>query len=85
MLLPPQAALAASCAFDPDSATVTVNFRKGVSVRRDGDVILIKGKPCEGATVTNTDLLQFIALKGQRAVRLNLAGGPFAPGADRRG
>src|SRR3990170_9047739 len=79
-LLPPQPSLAASCSFDPDSGTVSVTFRRHVGVVRDGDALLVGRKPCGDATVTNTDLIRFIALKGQRAVRLNLSGGPFAPG-----
>ncbi|HLB61134.1 MAG TPA: hypothetical protein VJN50_00085 [Actinomycetota bacterium] len=83
-----QPARAASCTFDPDSATVTVTFRKEVSVRRNGDTILIKGKPCEAATVTNVDLVRFVAPHNpaaSQAVRINLTGGPFAPGATDEG
>ena len=80
MLLPPQAASAASCTFDPGSGSIEVVLSKRAAVAREGETILVNGKPCADATVTNTILIRLIGDRGYERAKINLGGGPYAPG-----
>jgi Ca2+-binding RTX toxin-like protein len=55
---------------------LTVSLR-----RREGGVIEVDGVPCRDATVTSVDTIRVTGDGGGQTVRLDLGGGPFAPGA----
>jgi Ca2+-binding RTX toxin-like protein len=71
-----------TCSLDEASGTLSITFAQRATIKRSGDAILVKGQPCDGATVFNTDLIRFIAIEPDRSqeMKVNLAGGPFGPG-----
>jgi Ca2+-binding RTX toxin-like protein len=76
------AAATHSCSLDEANGTLSITFGQRATVKRSDDAIIVKGQPCDGATVFNTDLIRFIAADPDRsqAMRISLGGGPFAPG-----
>jgi Ca2+-binding RTX toxin-like protein len=70
------------CSFS-DPQVQIIYSDHSVNVVRSGDDILVDGATCQGATVTNTGLIDFYDnASGDQKARISLAGGPFAPGLD---
>jgi Ca2+-binding RTX toxin-like protein len=67
---------AATCSFDEATATASVSVTTP-EIERVGDAITVDGTPCDGATISNTDL---IVTTDASRVTIDLRGGPFAPG-----
>ena len=76
------AGAAAVCTFDDPTATVTIAMADGddTVVSRLGDAIAVDGVACDIATVTNTDLIVVTSTGTPASLRIDLAGGAFAPG-----
>src|SRR3712207_2507074 len=70
------------CAFDDATGTVTITLDNGDVARvvRSGEAITVDGTPCDTATVTNTDTIDVSSTGTAAEVRIDLSGGPFAPG-----
>ena len=77
--LVPSAARAASCTFDPSTATVSVSVGSDTTTLSvlSGN-LMADGSQCGSATVTNTDTIEVSATGGTLVI--DLSGGPFAPG-----
>ncbi|MEX2439616.1 MAG: calcium-binding protein [Actinomycetota bacterium] len=76
------AASAATCS--PASGTVKIVLGSGETStisRGAGGAILVDGVACDAATVTNTDLIAVASTDGSTTFRIDLSGGPFAPGS----
>lgn len=75
-------AVAATCGFDPGTATATVQVGDGESplLGRSGDAITLDGAPCDMATVSNTDAIVVNATGTPTSISIDLGGGDFAPG-----
>lgn len=75
------------CTFDPGTGLVTFLAEPDITLVRDGDALMLNGAGCDGATVTNTDLIQLFAQgpSNEASIAIDLAGGPFAPGATDEG
>lgn len=71
----PAAAGEAPCVFDAMTATLTVT---GMRIARVGDSIAVDDQVCGAATVMNTDAISVV---GAGDLRIDLRGGPLAPGA----
>lgn len=81
----PPAFAAATCSFDPPSATVQIALAAGAPavLARNATAITLDGQACSTATVDNTDRIN-VAGSGPSLpddFTVDLAGGPFAPGA----
>jgi Ca2+-binding RTX toxin-like protein len=76
-------ARAATCAFDPSTASVTIEVGDGETgvIARSGDAITLNGAPCGSATVSTTDTIVVNGTGTPVEVEIDLSGGPFAPGA----
>ena len=79
------------CQFNPAANTVVIQIpsddNRGNGVRRDGDSIVYRDhrthpyEECSGATVHNTDRIEFHGGTRDDAVEIDLSFGSFAPGA----
>jgi hypothetical protein len=77
------------CRFDPDLGRVHVSLPPRaevdpVTIARSGDAIVVDGVPCGAARVSTTDSIVVAPDAGDpdaaRMLRIDLGGGPFAPG-----
>lgn len=75
------------CTFESEIGLVTFLAGPEITLVRDGDALSLNGEGCEGATVTNTDLIQLFAQgpSSEASITIDLAGGPFGPGATDEG
>jgi Ca2+-binding RTX toxin-like protein len=74
----------ATCGFDAPTAVVTISLTETGSavIAREDDAITLDGVACGTATVANTDTILVAGPgQGQTDFTIDLAGGPFAPGA----
>jgi hypothetical protein len=75
----PSPARAASCTFDPSTATVSVSVGSDTTTLSvSSGNLMADGSQCGSATVTNTDTIDVSATAGTLVI--DLSGGPFAPG-----
>ena len=82
LLVASPASAAVTCVFDEPTGTVTITLANGDVARvvRAGDAITIDGTPCGAATVSSTDTIDVSSTGTAAEVRIDLSGGPFAPG-----
>ncbi len=82
----PRALAQATCSFNPGTATVQVTLvgSAAATISRQGDAIAVDGVACDTATVSNTDTVQVTGSGAGQPddLTIDLAGGPFAPGAE---
>jgi Ca2+-binding RTX toxin-like protein len=69
------------CTFDSDTAVLVFGSDDPITVVRNGDALWLNGAGCEGASVTNTDLMRLFS----DSITIDLAGGSLAPGATDEG
>ena len=73
------------CTFDDQTGVMALAVEEldgTITLRREADALFANGAACGGATVHNTDLIRVFARGG---ITIDLAGGPFAPGATDEG
>jgi hypothetical protein len=69
------------CTFDSATAVLVFSSDEPITVTRNGDTLSLNGAGCEGASITNTDLMRLFS----DSITVDLAGGPLAPGATDEG
>jgi Ca2+-binding RTX toxin-like protein len=75
------AAAVVGCTFAAPVVTVTLDAGDTAMIARSGDAIAVNGSPCDTATVSNTDTVSVTANGVPGGIVIDLAGGPFEPGA----
>jgi Ca2+-binding RTX toxin-like protein len=83
-------AVAAACAYDGTTKTVTVTFlgadNDAHTIGRDvAGAIQVDSVNCQTATVTNTDTVTVTAGPAAQTLSIDMTNGPFAPGATPEG
>ena len=83
VLVQAPAIAAINCTFSAGTIAITLSANnEAVTISRTpAGQIVVGGAPCGSATVTNTDKISVTGALGGQAARLDLANGPFAPGA----
>ena len=69
------------CTFVPPTLTVRIDPGASATLSRSGTAIQLNGSSCGTATVTNADTIVVTGAAGAETLTLQLALGPFAPGA----